>query len=347
MSAGHDSSTVLVTGASGFLGAHCVAQLLAGGYRVRGTLRSLHFEPQLRAALAPFGGGDRLAFVRADLAHDEGWAEAVAGCDYVLHVAAPYPSVMPKEENDLIIPARDGTLRVLRAAVAAGVRRVVYTSSIVAIAYGHEDYTMTLDESVWTNLEGQINAYIKSKTLAERAAWELMGAPGRNSGTEMVVINPGFIFGPSLDGRSHSSSGTILQRMLKGEYPGCARLQFWCVDVRDVAAVHVAALTNDRAVGRRYLCLSEPLWMNEIAAVLDGHLQSQGQRRRVATRVLPDFAVRLAALVDGNLRTGVPELGRSYNYSTARIQADFDWQPRSAAETVTATADNLLALGAI
>src|SRR6478672_29127 len=183
-------STVLVTGGSGFIGSHCILQLLAAGHRVRTTVRNPKREADVRAMLR--GGsaeGDRLSFVTADLEHDSGWQEAVAGCDYVLHVASPFPLNVPKDENELIVPARDGALRLLRAARDAGIKRVVLTSSFAAIGYGHEPRAIPFDETMWTNPDGDdVPPYAKSKVLAERAAWDFVAREG--GGVELSVINP-------------------------------------------------------------------------------------------------------------------------------------------------------------
>lgn len=343
MTTSPEASLVLVTGASGFLGAHCVARLLEQGHRVRGTLRNLALEPELRAALSQWANtpADKLEFVRADLLSDAGWDKATAGCDYVLHVAAPYPMAMPKDPNDLIIPMREGTLRVLRAAESAGVRRTVMTSSLAAVGYGHRDNSRTLDESVWTNLDGNITSYIRGKTLAEQAAWEF----ARGHSLDLCVLNPGFIMGPSVDGCSFSTSGNLIRNMLLGKYPGAAHLQFWIADVRDIAAAHVLAMTSPLAAGRRYIATSEPMWMKEIAQTLNDHLAGRGYH--VPTLTIPDFAYRIAARFDSGLRTSEANLSVEWHYDGRRLRDELGWQPRGAAETVCATADSLIAYGLV
>lgn len=206
--------TVLVTGGSGFIASHCIAQLLAAGHRVRASLRSAAREAELRAMLRQAGveAGEDLSFALADLQHDDGWAQAAAGCDYVLHVASPFPPDLPRHEDELIVPARDGALRVLRAARGAGVKRVVLTSSFAAIGYGHPERAAPFDETVWTDLSGPVAAYPKSKTLAERAAWDFIEREG--GGLELAAVNPVGVFGPVL-GADYSTSILLVQRLMQ------------------------------------------------------------------------------------------------------------------------------------
>jgi dihydroflavonol-4-reductase len=212
-------STVLVTGGSGFVGIHAVLQLLAASHVVRTTVRLPDRQADVLAMLRE-GGVDpagQLSFFTADLTRDEGWREAVAGCDYVLHVASPLSTTVPKDENEMIIPARDGTLRVLRAAREAGVKRVVITSSLGAIGYGHPPRTRPFDETDWTNLDGDdVQPYVKSKTLAERAAWDFVASEG--GGLELSVVNPTAIFGPVL-GTDFSGSIEVVKMLLNGAMP--------------------------------------------------------------------------------------------------------------------------------
>jgi dihydroflavonol-4-reductase len=225
---------VLVTGASGFIAIHCIIQLLEQGYPVRGTLRSMNRENELRKTIAKFVQADeRLTFIQADLLEDAGWAEAVRGCDYVLHVASPFPLGTPKDENDLIRPAKEGTLRILRAAAENGVKRVVLTSSNAAISAGYPYSKKNFDESDWSLPDSPtIDPYSKSKTLAERAAWEFMQNLPEGHLLELAVINPGLVLGPLPD-TYQRTSGELIQQLLSGKLPGLARIQFSCVDVRD------------------------------------------------------------------------------------------------------------------
>jgi len=245
---------VLVTGGTGFVAAHCLIQLLAAVHETRTTVRSLSREGEVRAMLRQGGTGDvgeRLTLFSADLNADAGWAEAAAGCDYVLHVASPFPSTAPKDENELIAPARDGALRVLRAARDAGVKRVVLTSSFAAVGYGHDDRTASFTEENWTNLNGsRVEPYPKSKTIAERAAWDFIAREG--GGLELATINPVGIFGPAL-GADYATSILIVKRLMDGSVPGCPDIWSGIVDVRDVAELHLRAMTEPAAAGQRFL----------------------------------------------------------------------------------------------
>jgi len=212
---------VLVTGGSGFIGVHCILQLLEADYRVRTTVRSLQREPDVRAMLKQGGARasdqDRLSFIAANLENDAGWPEAVDRCDYVLHVASPIPPHAPKHEDELIIPAREGALRVLRASREAGVRRVVLTSSFGTIGYGHPTQTAPFSEKDWSNLDGDVPPYQKSKTLAERAAWDFIAREGGN--LELSVINPVGVLGPVF-GPDYSPSIFLVQRLMDRAMPG-------------------------------------------------------------------------------------------------------------------------------
>jgi dihydroflavonol-4-reductase len=337
---------VLVTGGSGFIATHCIVQLLAAGYRVRTTVRSLKREPEVRATLKSAGAdaGDRLAFFAADLTADAGWDAAVAGCDYVLHVASPFPVDVPKHEDELIVPAREGALRVLRASRAAGVRRVVQTSSFAAVGYGHLQMDRPFNESDWTNVDGDgLTAYAKSKTLAERAAWSFMGREGGDM--ELAVVNPVGVFGPAL-GADFSTSIEIIRRMLDGALPGLPRITFGVVDVRDVADLHLRAMTRPEAAGERFLAVTGGfLSLREIALVLQQRLGDAA--RRVPTRELPDWLLRIVALVDKSVGQIVPELGKRKNATSEKATRVLGWTPRSADEAIVSTAESLVRLGLV
>jgi len=337
-------STVLVTGGSGFVGSYCILQLLAAGHAVRTTVRSLQREAAVRGTLAGAGAklDDRLAFVAADLERDDGWADAVAGCDYVLHVASPMPPAAPKSEDEVIVPARDGVLRMLRAARDAAVKRVVLTSSCGAIYYGHPLQAAPFDETSWTNLDGEMSAYVKSKAIAERAAWDFVAAEG---GTlELCAINPAGIFGPAL-GADYSPSLDLVKRLLTG-MPGCPQLYFGVVDVRDVADLHVRAMTSPAAKGERFIAVAgESMSMLDIAKVLRARLGDAA--KKVPTRQLPNWLVRLAARFDPAMRQLLPLLGNVRDATSAKAQRLLQWTPRSREDAVTATAESLVALGLV
>ena len=337
-------STVLVTGGSGFIGSHCILQLLAGGHQVRTTVRSLEREADVRALLKQGGAepGDRLSFFAADLEQDAGWQPAAAGCDYVLHVASPFPPNIPKDENELIVPAREGALRVLRASRDAGVKRVVLTSSFAAIGYGHPPQDAPFNETNWTDPNGDdVRSYVKSKTLAERAAWDFIAKEGRQ--LELSVVNPVGVFGPVL-GPDYSTSILIVQRLMDGAVPGCPKLYFGVVDVRDVADLHLRAMTQPAAKGERFLAVAgDFLSMLEIAKVLKSRLGEAA--KRVPTRQLPNWLVRLASLRDPAVKQIVPELGKRKNATNEKAKRVLGWAPRSNEESIVATAESLVRLG--
>ena len=336
---------VLVTGGSGFIGAHCILQLLDKGYRVRTTVRSLNREADIRAMLKAGGAaepGAALSFAAADLMSDAGWPEAVAGCDYVLHVASPIPLLMPKNEDDLIIPAREGALRVLRAAREARVRRVVLTSSFAAIGYGQKITDQPFTEANWSDPNASdITAYVKSKTLAERAAWDFIFREG--GALELAVVNPVFVLGPVL-GPDYSTSIQVIQRMLEGTLPGIPHLAAGIVDVRDVADLHLRAMTNPDARGERFLATNgDQITWKQIALVLKARMGETA--KRVPTRDAPDWLLRLAALVDPSVSQLLPELGKIKRISNEKARRVLGWSPRSNEDAIVATAESLVRLG--
>ncbi|NSL85940.1 aldehyde reductase [Chitinophaga sp. Mgbs1] len=335
---------VLVTGGSGFVGSHCILQLLHYGYRVRAAVRSLQREPAVRALLQAGGAhpGNMLSFVEADLHTSEGWPEAVTGCDYVLHIASPFPVAAPKNEDDLIIPARKGVLHVLRAARDAGVKRVVLTSSFAAIGYTPKKDHTPFTEKDWTNPDVKsTGAYIKSKTIAERAAWEFMSREGGD--LELSVVNPVGIFGP-VPGPDMPAAVHIIQRMLSGAMPGLPRIAFGVVDVRDVADIHLRAMTNPAARGERFLAAAgEPMTLAEIAQLLKGNLGEAAAR--VPSRSLPDWLIRFAALFNPEMKTLRAELGVVRKLSNEKAKSILGWEPRSNDETILATAESLIQRG--
>ena len=337
-------SRVLVTGGSGFVGSHCILQLLAAGHQVRTTVRSLKREAELRAMLKRGGAdpGDRLTLAIADLEQDSGWAEAVAGCEYVLHVASPFPATLPKNEDELIIPAREGALRVLRAARDASVKRVVLTSSFAAVGYGHKPQDTPFNEKDWTDPNSEdVTPYAKSKTLAERAAWDFIAKEGGS--LELSVVNPVAVFGPVL-GPDYSTSILIVQRMMDGAIPGCPKLTFGAVDVRDVVDLHLRAMTHPAARGERFLAVAgDFLSMLEIAKILKNSMGTSA--RRVPMWELPNWLVRLAALRDPAVKQVIPELGTKKNATNEKAKRLLGWNPRSNAESIVATAESLVKLG--
>ena len=341
-----DSELVLVTGGSGFVGAHCILQLLDAGYRVRTTVRSLTREADVRAMLKVGGAepGEMLSFVAADLESDAGWPEAVAGCGFVLHVASPFPPGVPKDEDELIVPAREGALRVLRASRDAGVKRVVLTSSFAAIGYGQVAQKTPFDETNWTDLNGDgVTAYVRSKTVAERAAWDFMAREG--GGLELAVVNPVAVFGPVL-GPDYSTSILLVKRMMDGALPGVPQIYFGVVDVRDVADLHLRAMTNPAAKGERFLAVAgDFMSMLEIAQVLTRRMGAAGAR--VPTKELPDWMVKMAAVSDREVKQIVPELGKVKNGTNEKARRVLGWAPRSNEECVVAAGESLVRFGLV
>jgi nucleoside-diphosphate-sugar epimerase len=337
-------STVLVTGGSGFIGAHCILQLLAAGHQVKATIRNLKREGDVRAMLRTGGAdaGDRLTFFAANLESDAGWKEAVSGCEYVLHVASPIPPGVPKHEDELIIPARDGALRVLKASRDAGVKRVVLTSSMAAIAYGHKPQNEPYSEKDWTDLNGRnVAAYPKSKTIAERAAWDFIAKEG--GALELSVVNPVFVQGPVL-GPDYSPSIMVVQRLMDGAMPGCPKLYFAIVDVRDVADLHIRAMINPAAKGERFIASAgDTISMLDLAKVLRARLGDAA--KRVPTREIPNWVVRLVAMRDTAVKAILPELGQIKRVTNEKAKRVLGWQPRSNEEAIVSAAESLIRLG--
>lgn len=341
------AAKVLVTGASGFVAQHLILQLLAKGYSVRGTVRSMKRADEVRSVLAQHDPRAKdIEIVEADLSSDAGWAEAAKGCEFVQHVASPFPAVHPKDENELIRPARDGALRVLKAAKAAGARRVVMTSSMAAIAYGHGDNRAEVsDETMWSNPEGPDNTpYTRSKTIAEHAAWDYVnglshGAEGK--GLELAVINPTGILGPALS-KDVSTSLEIPIRLLNGKTPGLPRLGFSFVDVRDVAACHVAAMEIPAAAGERFLATEGFMWFSEAAAVLREAYPAYDAK--IPRRNVPDWLLKVMAVFQPIYKQTVTELGRTRKASNAKASRILGIKFRTAKESLLASAESLIKL---
>lgn len=333
---------VLVTGASGFIAKHCIAALLEAGYSVRGTLRRPAAGPEVAAAVSRIADGSgRLEFVPADLTAEEGWDAALEGCRYLLHLASPFPMKVPANKDELLIPARDGTRRVLAAAVRAGVERAVLTSSIASVYAGHRDTARQFTETDWSDVNSPtILPYPLSKTLAERAAWDFIAQSRSNM--QLAVICPGFTLGPALD-RDIGTSAEVILLFLRGAYPAVPRVSFTIADVRDVAAMHLAAMTSPAAAGERFICASGSLWLRDIGRVLSAHFPEF--RGTLPTRQLPDMLVRLASLFDSTLRPIVPELGKAAKISSEKARKTFGMELRSPEEAVIAMAQSLIDLG--
>jgi dihydroflavonol-4-reductase len=336
--------TVLVTGGSGFLGGWCLVELLRGGFRVRTTVRDPSREGEVRAIVgSETDVGERLSVFAADLTGDRGWKEAVEGCDYVLHVASPFPPTQPKDPDELIVPARDGTLRVLRASLEAGVRRVVLTSSAAAVRNaGVAIPTRPLTEVDWTDpANPHLTPYARSKTIAEQAAWDLVREAGQLE--RLAVVNPSAILGPVLS-VDLSYSLQVIERMLKG-MPGLPRLGFSFVDVRDVADLHIRAMAAPEAGGERFLAAGPFLWLSDVAEVLRDRLGADAAK--VPTRTVPNLLVRGMARFDPGLRSVVGDLGQRADYSDEKARTRLGWSPRPIGETIVDCARSLMEHGVV
>ncbi len=334
---------VLVTGGSGFVGVHCILQLLNQGYRVRTSLRSMTRKPEVIEMLRTGGACsvEQLFFIEADLTRDENWDKAVRDCDYVLHIATPISLQLPKQELDVIIPAVDGTLRVLRAASNAGVKRVVLTSSFAAIGYGPKQGGRPYTEDDWTDPNSKSlagSAYIKSKVFAEKAAWEFMAA---ESGTiELAVINPVAIFGPLL-GTDMSTGFQLLKGLMDGSTKAVPRINFGIVDVRDVADLHLRAMVSPNAAGQRFLAIGgEIMSFQEIAVVLKNNMGEHG--KLITTRIMPDWMIRVASLFNAKAKWVLPQLNKVKTASNDKAKNLLGWEPRSNEEALVASADSLI-----
>ncbi|MCW6532081.1 MULTISPECIES: NAD-dependent epimerase/dehydratase family protein [Sphingomonas] len=335
------SGTVLVTGGSGYIAGFLIRQLVERGWTVNTTIRNLAKEAQVRATLgvAP----EKLRFFAADLEQDAGWAEAMAGCSHVAHVASPFPAGAVSDDV-LIPPARDGALRALRFAKAAGVKRFVLTSSVAAIAYGHPPANgAAFTERDWTDINAPgVGAYIKSKTVAERAARDWMAEHG--AGMEFCSVNPSAVLGPVLSD-DYSTSIQFVQRLLDGSVPGFPRIGFAVVDVRDLADLHVRALETPGLDGERFIGGGRFMQMEEVGAVLRARLGDKA--RKVPKRRVPDFVLRLMALFDGSIRQVVGELGRVRAIDPGHTAQVLGWRTRDEEQSIVDTAESLIERGIV
>jgi dihydroflavonol-4-reductase len=329
--AAEESKTVLVTGGSGFLGGWCLVELLNRGHRVRATVRDLAREPQVRAAVGSevADAAGRLELFAADLNDDAGWEEAASGCDHVLHVASPFPAAQPKDPDELIVPARDGTLRVIRAGLAAGAERIVVTSSVAAVGGGAPLSASPLREDSWSELDApSLTPYARSKTIAERAGLDLAREEGALE--RVAFVNPGAILGPALSG-DRSFSLQMVERLLGG-MPGLPRIGFSIVDVRDVADLQIRAMSSPAAGGERFIAVNRFAWMSEVAEILRDRLGPAAEK--VPTRRIPDLLVRAMAIFDPGVRSIVGQLGRDLTYSSEKAESLLGWSPRPIEETI-------------
>ena len=329
---------VLVTGASGYIALHCISELLKKGYSVRGSLRNLDREEEVRSSIKKDVADDNLEFCKLNLLSDDGWQDAMHGCEYLLHMASPFITYEPKNEDDLIRPAKEGTLRALKFAKDAGVKKVVLTSSVAAIAYGHKK--PICGPSDWSDINQNIGAYTKSKTIAERAAWDFINSQEQKNMT-MTTIHPGLVLGPLLSNDIDGASADIMNKLITGQFPGNPNLNFTIVDVRDVALLHVKAISSDESNGKRCLTTSKDyLHMSKLSSIL-----REGGYKKAPSKNIPNFIVKFLALFSSEMKGVARNLDRKYKVDISETISLFNWKPIEIKKTIldmAASVQNIL-----
>ena len=313
---------VLVTGASGFIAEHCIIELLKNGYSVKGSLRSMNREQEVRDAVKTETDDTKLEFCKLDLLDDNGWEDAMWDCDYLMHVASPFVIEDPKDENELIKPAKEGTLRALNAAKKAGIKRVVLTSSVAAV--NSHMMSGTSDHTTWTDINSKyVTPYQKSKTIAEKAAWDFYNNQDNSNKMEMAVINPGGVMGPQLGNDLGGASTQIVSQLISGKFPMIPALSFPFIDVRDVAILHLKAMTTPEADGKRFIAAhSEPTWMYQVAEVL-----SAAGYEKIKLKKAPSFMLKLIGLFDNKTKSLVPMLDKYVPCDNSQTVKILNWEP--------------------
>ena len=313
---------VLVTGASGFIAEHCIIELLKNGYSVKGSLRSMNREQEVRDAVKTETDDTKLEFCKLDLLEDDGWEDAMWDCDYLMHVASPFVIEDPKDENELITPAKEGTLRALNAAKKAGIKRVVLTSSVAAV--NSHMMSGTSDHTTWTDINSKyVTPYQKSKTIAEKAAWDFYNNQDSNNKMELAVINPGGVMGPQLGNDLGGASTQIVSQLISGKFPMIPALSFPFIDVRDVAILHLKAMTTPDADGKRFIAAhSKPTWMYEVAEVL-----SAAGYEKIKLKKAPSFMLKLIGLFDNKTKSLVPMLDKYVPCDNSQTVKILNWEP--------------------
>ena len=313
---------VLVTGASGFIAEHCIIELLKNGYSVKGSLRSMNREQEVRDAIKTGASDENLEFCKLDLLEDDGWEDAMWDCDYLMHVASPFVIEDPKDENELIKPAKEGTLRALNAAKKAGIKRVVLTSSVAAV--NSHMMSGTSDHTTWTDINSKyVTPYQKSKTIAEKAAWDFYNNQDSNNRMELAVINPGGVMGPQLGNDLGGASTQIVSQLISGKFPMIPALSFPFIDVRDVAILHLKAMTTPDADGKRFIAAhSKPTWMYEVAEVL-----SAAGYEKIKLKKAPSFMLKLIGLFDNKTKSLVPMLDKYVPCDNSQTVKILNWEP--------------------
>ena len=329
---------VLLTGITGYIANHCAVELLKNGYSVRGSLRNISKSDKIVNVIKKeVDPKDNLEFCELNLLNDEGWNDAAKGCDFVMHVASPFINIEPKDENEYIRPAVDGTMRALKAAKSAGVKRVVLTSSMVSML-GNADKSIDVNSRTWTNIKGKnVSAYSKSKTLAEQAAWNFINAQTDNTKTELAVVNPGPVFGPSLSGDLSGASMSMFTKMMEGKMPMVPQASINMSDVRDIAKIHVLALENKEASGKRFIVTTEkPYAFQDIAKIL----KSNGYKK-VSTKLAPNFLLKILANINREAKSMKSFIGNTYNGDISSTTKTFNWKPIAFDKTVLDTAKSI------
>ena len=329
---------VLLTGISGYIGNHCAVELLKNGYSVRGSVRSLSKkEKVIEAITKEIDPNDNLEFCELDLLEDKGWDKAMEGCEFVLHVASPFINIEPKDENEYIRPAVDGTMRALKAAKKAGVKRVVLTSSMVSMLED-ANKSINIDYDSWTNVKAKnVSAYAKSKTLAERSAWDFVKNQNKENPMELSVVNPGPVFGPSLSGNLEGASMGMFKNMILGKVPMVPKSSINMSDVRDVAKIHVLALENKNANGKRFIVTTEkPYAFQDLAQIL----KSNGYDK-VSTKLAPNFLLKFIGNFDREARSMRAFIGKTYNGDVSSTMKTFNWKPINFEKTVLDSAKSI------
>ncbi len=313
---------VLVTGASGFIAEHCIIELLKNGYSVKGSLRSMNREQEVRDAIKTGANDENLEFCKLDLLEDDGWEDAMWDCDYLMHVASPFVIEDPKDENELIKPAKEGTLRALNAAKKGGIKRVVLTSSVAAV--NSHMMSGTSDHTTWTDINSKyVTPYQKSKTIAEKAAWDFYNNQDSNNRIELAVINPGGVMGPQLGNDLGGASTQIVSQLISGKFPMIPALSFPFIDVRDVAILHLKAMTTPEADGKRFIAAhSEPTWMYQVAEVL-----SAAGYEKIKLKKAPSFMLKLIGLFDNKTKSLVPMLDKYVPCDNSQTVKILNWEP--------------------
>ena len=328
---------VLVTGVSGFVGQHCAVELLKNGYKVRGSVRNVSKEQEVREGIAKvIDAKSNLEFCELNLLSDQGWDKAMDGCDYVLHVASPFVIAVPKDENEMIKPAVEGTLRALKAAKKAGIKKVVLTSSTVAMAGDKKKNRLTQDS--WTNPESdKITAYMKSKTLAEKAAWDFYKNQGTDNKMELTVVNPGPIYGPTLTGNLSGASMSMIKDIITGKVPMLPNAHYVMSDVRDIAKIHVAAMENNESNGKRFIVTSEkPYSFVGVAALL-----KENGFEKASPKKAPGLMVKFMSLFNSEMKGMLPFLDAEVSADISTTKQVFNWEPIPFEKTILETAKSI------